>query len=149
MIAFKSTLEEAINADLILNVCDISSKVAEEQVKITHDLICELGGGDIPMLTVANKCDALDDKGAVMGKDTVFISAKTGYGSEKLLTAIAEGLKPTTKRLRLLIPYSDAGVLSKIRESGKVFSEQYEENGIYADALVDITLLDAVRDYTV
>ncbi|MBR2452695.1 MAG: GTPase HflX [Clostridia bacterium] len=147
--AFKSTLEEAINADLILNVCDISSKVAEEQVKITHDLICELGGGDIPMITVANKCDVLADKGAVMGKDTVFISAKTGYGFEKLLSVIAEGLKPTAKRLRLLIPYSDAGVLSKVRESGKVFLEQYEENGITADALVDITLLDAVEKYII
>ncbi len=145
--AFKSTLEEAINADLILNVCDISSPEVDEQLKITVDLIAELGGSEIPMLTVANKCDVLGDETVVMGEKTVFISAKTGYGFEKLLNAIAEGLTPTVKRLRLLIPYAEAGLLNLIRQKGKVFEEKYEEEGILADALVDITIGDKVEKY--
>jgi len=147
--AFKSTLEEAVNADLILNVCDVSSSAFEEQIKITRDLVTELGGGDIPVITVANKCDMLLDKGVVMGEKTVFISAKTGYGFDKLLNAIADGLKPTLKRLKLLIPYSKAGLLNLIRKKGKVFFEQYEETGILADALVDITLIEEVKEFVV
>ena len=145
--AFKSTLEEAVNADLILNVCDVSSPEVEEQIKITKDLIAELGGESIPMLTVANKCDMLGDRTVVLGEKSVFISAKTGYGLEKLLNEIVQGLKPTMHRLRLLIPYSDAGILNRIRQNGKVFEENYEADGILADALVDNILLDKVKKY--
>ena len=147
--AFKSTLEEAVNADLILNVCDVSSSEVDEQVRITKDLIAELGGESIPMITVANKCDVLNDETVVMGENTVFISARTGYGFEKLLKAISEGLKPTVKRMKLMIPYSEAGLLNLIRQKGKVFDEQYEGEGILADALVDITIMDRVKEYSV
>ena len=147
--AFKSTLEEAVNADLILNVCDVSSEEALEQVNITKNQIAELGGGNIPMLTVANKCDTLGDKSVVMGEKTVFISAKTGYGLDKLLKEISEMLKSTVKRLRLMIPYTEAGKLSLIRTNGKVFSEEYTAEGILADALVDITFLDTVKEYII
>jgi GTP-binding protein HflX len=147
--AFKSTLEEAVNADLILNVCDISSNLVEEQIKITKDLIAELGGEAIPMITVANKCDVLGDETVVMGEKSVFISAKTGYGFDKLLKMIAENLKPTIKRLNLLVPYSDAGVLNLIRQKGKVFEEIYEAEGIKADVLADITIIDRIEKYIV
>ncbi len=147
--AFKSTLEEAINADLILNVCDISSKEVDEQVRITKELIAELGGESIPMITVANKCDVLGDKTVVMGEKTVFISARTGYGFDELLKEIAGGLKPTVKRLNLLIPYSEAGILSVMRNNGKVFEEKYEPDGIAADVMVDITVIDKVKKYIV
>lgn len=147
--AFKSTLEEAVNADLILNVCDISSNLVEEQIKITKDLIAELGGEAIPMITVANKCDVLGDETVVMGEKSVFISAKTGYGFDKLLKMIAENLKPTIKRLNLLVPYSDAGVLNLIRQKGKVFEELYEAEGIKADVLADITIIDRIEKYIV
>ncbi len=145
--AFKSTLEEAVNADLILNVCDISSSEAREQVKITGDLLDELGGGDIPTITVANKCDVLADKTIVMGEKTVFISAKTGYGLDKLLSAIVNGLKSTVRRIQILVPYTDGGILNLVRERGKVFSEEYREDGIYADVLADIRDLDTIKQY--
>jgi GTP-binding protein HflX len=147
--AFKSTLEEAVNADLILNVCDASSDEAEEQIKITRTLLDELGGGSIPMLTVANKCDALGEKSVVMGEKTVFISAKTGYGLDKLLKEITESLKSTVKRLKILVPYFDGGILNTIRQNGKVFLEEYREDGIFADVLVDIKDLDKVKEYMV
>ncbi len=145
--AFKSTLEEAVNADLILNVCDISSDEAREQVDITKNLIGELGGGDIPILTVANKCDTLGEETAVMGEKAVFISAKTGYGLDRLLRAICDELKPTTKRLEVLIPYTKAGVLSIVRQTGKVFLEEYREDGIFAAVLVDIKDFDKIKEY--
>ncbi len=147
--AFKSTLEEAIDADLILNVCDISSPDVDEQQKITTDLICELGGEKIPMLTVANKCDMLHDKTAVMEGKTVFISSKSGYGLDTLLKTIADMLEPTQKRMQILIPYKDTGILNVIRQNGKVFEETYEENGIRADVLVDIVVLDKVKEFEI
>ncbi|MBR5155051.1 MAG: GTPase HflX [Clostridia bacterium] len=145
--AFKSTLEEAINADLILNICDISSDEATEQIKITRDLIDELGGGDIPTITVANKCDILGEETAIMGERTVFISAKTGYGLENLLNAITNALKSTVRRINLLVPYTDGWVLNLVRERGKVFSEEYREDGIYADVLADIRDLESIKKF--
>lgn len=146
--AFKSTLEEAVNADLILNVCDASSGEALKQIEITKKQITELGGGNIPMLTVANKCDTLERE-IEIGEKTVFISAKTGYGLEKLLSEISEKLKPTAKHLKLLIPYNEAGALSLIRDKGKVFAEEYTPDGIIADALVDITIIDSLKSFIV
>ena len=147
--AFKSTLEEAVNADLILNVCDISSPEASEQINITKDLVAELGGGDIPMLTVCNKCDVSREPANLDTQNTVFISAKTGFGLDELLKAICHKLEDTVKRLEILVPYTDAGVLSTIRQSGKVFSEEYLENGIRADVLVDVKDLDKVEKYII
>ncbi len=145
--AFKSTLEEAINADLILNVCDITSPAVEEQIRITKDLLAELGGETIPLITVANKCDMLRAETVALGEKSVFISAKTGYGFEKLLSAISCGLKPTVKRVKLLVPYSDAGILSFVRNNGKVFEETYELDGICADAMIDLTVFDRIEKY--
>jgi GTP-binding protein HflX len=145
--AFKSTLEEATNADLILNVCDISSDEAQEQVDITKTLIKELGGEGIPMITVANKCDAVGDETLVMGGNTVFISAKNGYGLDTLLNKICTELKPTAKRLKILVPYSDSGIMNMIRQNGKVFTEEYNEDGTLADVLVDIKEINKIQKY--
>ena len=146
--AFKSTLEEAVNADLILNVCDVSSDEVDEQIKLTEKLISELNGDSVPRLIVANKCD-LSEHGVVMGDDAVFISARTGEGLEELLQRIAEKLEPTAKRLMILVPYAEAGILNRIRAGGKVFEEKYEAEGIEADVLADITMLGELERYII
>jgi len=146
--AFHSTLEEAVQADLLLNICDISAPDAADQVEVTAKLLEELGASDVPVLTVLNKCDRLDGElPLIVGKDNVLISAKTGQGLEELLTRIAQMLPPTQRRLNLLVPYSDGGVLSEIRREGKVFSEEFVEKGTLVDALVDHKLLYKVRDF--
>ncbi len=145
--AFKSTLEEAVNADLILNVCDVSSDEARAQIKITCDLLKELGGESIPMLIVANKCDLKEDDLRISAEKTVYISAKTGAGLDELLTEISNSLKTTLRRLVLNLPYSEAGKLNLIRQKGKVFEERYEADGIVVDALVDITVYSSISEY--
>lgn len=145
--AFKSTLEEAVCADLILNVCDISSDAAEEQIRITENLIAELGGEDIPMITVANKCDMTEYKAGTVSGSRVYISAKDGEGTHKLLEKIAELLKPTQKRMRVLIPYSEAGLLNAVRQNGRVYSEEYLGEGISADVLADFIIADRLKQY--
>jgi len=146
--AFHSTLEEATNADLILHVCDISSENAEEQARVTEDLLAELGCGEIPLLRVFNKCDQIDQ--ALLrdsNEDHVFISAKTGFGFDTLLRRIAQKLPNRAKRMLLLLPYDKGGILSRIRENGSIYSEEYTESGILADCMVPPELFTLTSDY--
>lgn len=139
--AFKSTLEEAASADIILHVCDISDEEAAEKAKTTQQLLNELGCGSIPVINVLNKCD-LTENNIPQTKDTVKICAKNGEGFDRLLKAISENLPESTKRIKLVIPYNKAGLTAKIRESGKIFSEEYTETGIIVDALADISIMN-------
>lgn len=139
--AFQSTLEEALDADIILNVCDISSPDVLEQRDVTETLLAQLGVGDTPVLTVYNKCDVLGHVPFAMGKDCVPISARTGQGFDTLLDAMARAMSPTQVRLRLLIPYASGNLSSELRDSGHIFSEEYTPDGIKLDALVDKRIL--------
>lgn len=144
--AFKSTLEEAASADIILHVCDISDPEAPEKARTTQQLLAELGCGEIPVVNVLNKCDLIEND-IPESKDTVKICAKTGEGFDRLLKAISENLPESAKRIKLLLPYDKAGLTAKIRENGKVFSEEYTENGIAVDALADIAILKELSPY--
>ncbi|MFA5657842.1 MAG: GTPase HflX [Oscillospiraceae bacterium] len=148
--AFKSTLEEASSADVILHICDASSPDADEQAKVTLELLAELGCKDIPTVTVLNKCDLLPDTSMLPNeKYTVKMSAKSGAGINELLSAISNALPVTSYRMRLLLPYENAGLLNRIREEGAVYSEEYTEQGIKADALVDIKLFGSVEAFKI
>ena len=151
--AFKSTLEEAANADVILHICDASSDDCQEQAKVTLELLKELGCEDIPIVTVLNKCDLvptideidLSDKNT----DVVKISAKHGEGLENLLEAVASALPESAKRMKILLPFDKAALLSQIRIDGKVFSEDYTADGIECDVLVDKKIISRVIDYKI
>lgn len=138
--AFKSTLEEAACADIILHVCDVSDPEAAEKADVTLKTLTELGAGEIPVVTVLNKCDKLTENIPV-DESTVKISALKGEGIERLLEVVAENLPETARRMKLLVPYDKAGITAKIREKGKVFTEEYREDGVLVDALVDRTLM--------
>ncbi len=147
--AFKSTLEEAANADLILHVCDVSNDEVESQVKVVHQLLGELGCGSIPVLTVLNKCDKIPFQPYLSEPDSVMISAKTGFGFDNLLHKIASSLEQTSRRMKLLIPYSDTGLIAKIRLEGKIFEERFTDEGTLVDALVDHKLFDLTAPYLI
>ncbi len=144
--AFKSTLEEAASADIILHVLDISDGEAAEKAETTSMLLTELGCGEIPVINVLNKCDLLKNN-IPESSDTVKICAKTREGFDRLLRAVAENLPESSKRISLLLPYDKGGLTAKIRENGKVFSEEYTENGIKVDALADITVIKELEPY--
>lgn len=145
--AFKSTLEETVQADLLLNVCDISSGEADSQTEVTRDLLESLGADKIPMLNVLNKCDLIEGPLPICTGDCVLVSAKTGEGIDEMLAKISKMLAPTQIRMTVLIPYSEGGFLGEIRASGKVFSEEYTPDGVLADALIDIKLLPRAQKY--
>lgn len=147
--AFKSTLEEAVHADLLLNVCDISSPEAQTQIEVTTNLLKELGVLDTPVLTVLNKCDKITQPPLSMGSGTTVISAKTGFGFDDLLQKTAALLTPTQRRMRLLIPYDKGALIAEIRREGKIFEQQFAEGGAELDALVDHKLLHKVEKYRI
>ncbi|MBO5571848.1 MAG: GTPase HflX [Ruminococcus sp.] len=148
--AFKSTLEEAAAADIILNVQDLTSPEIKEQAEVTAHLLSELGCEGIPQIYVMNKADAAPFTDTVFEDDnTVLISAKEQTGFDKLLDCIVRNLPETAKRMRLLIPYDKTAFIGKIRQEGKVFSEEYGADGTEIDALVDIKLVREAESYKI
>lgn len=144
--AFKSTLEEAACADIIIHVCDASDPEAAEKADVTLKTLADLGAAEIPVVTVLNKCDKLEEN-IPENDTTVKISALKNQGIDKLLECIARNLPETAKRMKLLLPYDKGGLTAIIRENGKVFSEEYTENGIVIDALVDKLNIKQMSEY--
>lgn len=148
--AFRSTLEEAAQSDIIINLCDASSDEARVHLAVTNELLESLGCGDRPILTVLNKCDLLEEP--VIEQDFesfIRISARTGEGIDRLLEAIEANLPVRMKRVSLLVPFSNAGIVSEIREKGTLLSEEYVAEGVRAEAVVDEQLYQKVKDYEI
>ncbi|MCD7804097.1 MAG: GTPase HflX [Oscillospiraceae bacterium] len=146
--AFKSTLEEAASADLLIHLIDASSEYYEEEKHVTEELLHDLGCDGIPTLTVLNKCDLIPEI-SVSDDSIIRISAKNATGLDSLLEGIAKALPETARRMNLLLPYTEAGLLSEIRKDGTVYSEEYTPEGIKADVLVDIKLCNSAERYRV
>lgn len=146
--AFRSTLEEAAQSDIILNVCDASSEEARTHMKVTTDLLESLGCEDTPIITVLNKCDLINN--STLAQDfraCIKISAKNGTGIDDLLAAIDENLPVRVKRVKLLIPFSNAGLTNEIRTKGTLISEDFVAEGVMIEAIVDEALFAKVREY--
>ena len=146
--AFKSTLEEASSATIILNVCDASDEHCAEHLEVTRKLLDELGCADKPVISVMNKCDLVGNVYAMptFGK-TVMISALEGRGLDELLERITKELPPTRKKTELLIPFSAGAIAAEIRRDSAVEEEEYTENGLRMVATVEISLLERYKDW--
>lgn len=145
--AFRSTLEEAANATVILNICDASDEHCTELLNVTMNLLAALGCADKPIISVLNKCDLCGGSFVLPAQgEFVMISAKTGEGIGNLLAKIQLSLPLTRKKAELLIPYSDGGLVNYIREEGVMLKEDYRPDGIYVKAVVDVRFLDKHQD---
>ncbi len=148
--AFKSTLEEAASADIIINIIDISAEDGLEQADVTDSLLNELGCENIPKIRVFNKSDKLENSENIPHDDkTVIISAKKKTGFESLLKCIAANLPETAVRRKFLVPYDKTALIGAVRSEGKIFSEEYTADGTLIDALVDIKQMHLVKEYAV
>ena len=148
--AFRSTLEEAAASDIIINLCDASSEEARTHLSVTKDLLESLGCGETPIITVLNKCDLLDE--SVIAPDFgsyIKISAKTGEGIDRLLNAVDENLPLRMKRVKLLVPFANAGIVSEIRSKATLISEEYVSEGISVEAVVDEILYSKIKDFII
>lgn len=148
--AFKSTLEEAAAAHVILNVCDASSPECSEHLEVTQKLLKELGCESTPVISVMNKCDLVDniyDMPAI-GK-TVMISALQGKGLDRLLKEIEKALPKTRSRAKVLIPFSSGAQAGRIRTEGVVISEEYTPDGILMDGIIPISILEELKEFVI
>ena len=148
--AFKSTLEEAALSDIILNVCDASSPEAQYHMQVTTDLLAELGCGDTPIINVLNKCDKLESlEIAPNVTNSVYISAKQGTGIDKLLEAIDSNLPVRIKKVKLMLPFTAAGMANEIRTKATLISENYTCDGIEIEAIIDEAMYRRLKEYIV
>ncbi len=148
--AFKSTLEEAASAKVILNVCDASDPECHEHLQVTNDLLNELGCGDKPVISVFNKCDLpLSDEALLRTENSVSISAKSGQGLNSLLEAISKALPPSRARVKMLIPYSDGSATAILRKDGIIHREDYTADGLIFDITADMELIDRYKQFCV
>lgn len=141
--AFRSTLEEAKYADIILHVVDASNVHADIQILTVYDTLKGLGVTDKPVITAFNKIDKLDKLPILkdLSADyTLNISAKKELGFDKLSDILGEVINSTKNYIEKVIPYTDAGLLNKIHKSGNILEEEYREDGIYIRAYVDKSL---------
>lgn len=137
--AFRSTLEEAKYADMILHVVDSSNEDVYKQMHIVYETLRQLGIQDKTIITAFNKQDKLDIPQVIKdfkADKTVKISAKEGTGLPLLLDAMEEVLKEQKVLLEKIYSYSDAGQIQKIRKYGQLLEEEYRDEGIYVKAYV-------------
>ncbi len=148
--AFKSTLEEAAQASVILNVCDASDEHCSEHLEVTKKLLDELGCASTPVVSVMNKCDLVGNIYSMptFGK-TVLISALCERGFDELLAAIQKELPQTRKTASLLIPFKNGAAAARIRDKGVVHEEEYREDGLFMRATVEMSLLDEYKEWII
>ncbi len=129
--AFRATLEEVVNADLLLHVVDVSHPRAEEQIASVQAVLAELGVADTPVLMVLNKADRLPDGEGLAAwraryPQAVAISALTGAGFADLLAALGNALRPAREYLELAIPHGEAAAVARLHAVGQILDRAYD-----------------------
>ncbi|MFP4639410.1 MAG: ribosome rescue GTPase HflX [Guyparkeria sp.] len=137
--AFRSTLEETLEADLLLHVVDAASPERDRQIEDVDTVLEEIGAGEMPRLTVMNKIDRLDDQDVRVDRDAnglpsrVWVSAKEGLGLEALREALVERVEPTGVRHRLFIPMAEGRFYALLQGEGAVATEECDQSGWHLD----------------
>lgn len=143
--AFKSTLETAAEADLILNVCDASSPIWEKQLEVTADTLKELNCKG-HTICVVNKCDLASDY-SIFPKDAILISAKNGIGTDKLLKAVNDYFSDRYVRAELLVPYQSLNAFNKIKDKINLKSQEYTDDGLKISASIPRIYINDFNDW--
>jgi GTP-binding protein HflX len=131
--AFRSTLEEAGDADLLLHIVDGADLEAESEIQAVRDVLNTIGAGAVPELLVLNKADIADptawNRLRLLHPDAVPISAETGEGTEELMATITKRLAEATTEIDLFVPYDRGDVVAALHRRGEVVSEEHEASG--------------------
>ena len=147
--AFQATLEELQYADLILHVIDASDPDRNDHIEVAERLIAQLCKPGTPVIECYNKSDVAEDELFRRRDGAVAISAKTGEGLPQLLEMIEKELDRGLHHVKLLLPYSAAGLVDLLHQKAKVTELSYEDGGIVAQAVVDEQVFGKIRDYVV
>ena len=147
--AFASTLDEATHATVLLHLVDSADANAEAQIAAVHEVLADIGAGDVPELLVLNKSDIAEPQGLnrlrLLHPEAVPISALTGDGIEELLAAVIKLLSVGTTEVELFVPYARGEVMAELHRRGEVLSQDHQSEG----SMVLVRLPeDAVTDFS-
>ena len=154
--AFKSTLEEAVLADFLVQVVDASDPEAVRHYETTLEVLGELGAGDKPMIVVLNKLDLVpeEERAALTERlaphfngSLVCMSVREGQGTEDLLRACVEMLESRVRRARFLIPYTRSDLAAAMHSEGMVISTEYVEEGALVEAVLPVAFYNKVNQF--
>ena len=149
--AFRSTLEEVSDADLILHVVDGSHPDPEQQLSAVREVFADIDAGDVRELIVVNKVDAADPDTLKTLRthhpDLVEVSARTGEGIPELVTALAEALPEIAQEVRALVPYSRGDLIARAHEEGRIIGEEHTGEGTELHAFVPAPLAARLEEY--
>ena len=145
--AFKSTLEEAAFADVIVKVADAGDAQAADQLAVTDEVLGSLDCEGIPQLVVYNKCDTANT--VAFDPDILLTSAKTGYGLPALLAKLDEVLNHRVRTIEIVLPYDKLALADILRSRGSVAAEEYREDGVYYRGTVKIDDLHRFEEFLV
>ncbi|MCB1149199.1 MAG: GTPase HflX [Chlamydiia bacterium] len=150
--AFKGTLEESMQADILLHLIDVSHPYAEDQAEASYEVLKELNAEEKPVITVLNKVDKLEDPSKILYFRTKYprcvpISALNKEGFNELLEAMVDELRKTRRLVWLRIPQSDYAAVSEVMEKGIIFHQDYEENDILLRCELPASLAGRLKKY--
>jgi len=149
--AFRSTLEEIGDSDVLVHVVDGAHPDPGSQLATVRDVIGDVGARDIPEIVVFNKSDLIDDDQRLVLRGleprAVFVSARTGEGMDELLARITEVLPAPEVEMTLLVPYHRGEIISRLHVGGRVLSTEYLEEGTLVNALVHPQNVDALTPF--
>lgn len=149
--AFKATLEESVQADVLLHVIDAAAPDREAHAATTLEVLTEVGAGARPVLTVLNKCDLLDtyslNEALALYPGAVAVSATTGQGITTLLEALDGLAARGDRQLRLLIPHDRYDIVGKLHAVAGILSEKAEAEGVVLEAIVPERLRSEIEPF--
>jgi GTPase len=151
--AFRSTLEEVGDADLVLHVVDGSDADPEAQLSAVRQVLADIDASKVPELVVINKADAADplvlDRLQRRERNSIVVSARTGEGLDELRAAIAAALPRPSIDVRVLLPYGRGDLVSRIHQDGEVLTEEHGQDGTLIRARVTAALAGELERYAV
>lgn len=150
--AFRATLEEITEADLLLHIIDSSHENAEQQRKTVLQTLEEIGAGEIPVINVYNKIDLLDDETlndfeSSSDPASIFISAKEKIGFDTLIDSISAGITQSFTYVEVVLPFREGRLVSLFHEKGHVESLEHDENGVRITGRLPVELLSFFEIY--
>lgn len=150
--AFKATLEEVIEADLLLHIVDVSSPYAEEQIEAVNLVLKDLGVDEKRTLMIFNKVDRISSSGLSKRftdqySNSIAVSAKTGEGFDELMAELGKQLRPIRKMVGISIPHSKSDIIARLHEVGQVLERNYDGDEAIFKALIPPNYLDYFEQY--
>lgn len=141
--AFRATLEEVVQADVLVVVSDAANPECQRQREVVAEVLSQLGAGDKPVIEAYNKCDMIKER-PPLPRGQFYVSARTGEGMDELKREIQRRAAALLSRVRILVPYAQGQLVDRIHSQGKVLSQEYTDEGTLICALIDAIALERV-----